>query len=112
MICVLNFIANYFQEAESRLWQIFENLTIPLNSEIYYVPKLATSEHFEIKQIYRIETMPLAIEQFGIISNGQFIDYRVTSITSRRRQNLFGLNLKASMVITNNSTLEHLTDYR
>lgn len=113
----LNFFIEFYriclQEAESRLWQIFQNLTIPLNSEIYYVKKLATSDNFEIQQIYRIEmNMPLIIEQFGIISNEQFIDDRVTSITSRRRQNLFGLSLKASMVVTNNSTLQHLTDYR
>lgn len=66
-----------------------------------------------VHQIYRPDmTMPLIIEQFGRISNGDFIDLRDIFITSRRRCNLFGLTLKASMVLTNNDTLNHLTDYQ
>lgn len=66
-----------------------------------------------IQQFYRIEmAMPMIVENFGCISNGIFIDYRNISITSRRRSNLFGLHLNASMVITDNDTLNHLTDYR
>lgn len=66
-----------------------------------------------IHQIYRIDmSMSLIFEPFGNIESGQFTDYRSTSITSRRRQNLSGLHLKASMVVTNNDTMNHLTDYR
>lgn len=69
--------------------------------------------NFLIQQMYRIDMeMPLIIENFGQISNGVFIDQRITPITSRRRSNLFGLRLNASMVITDNDTLNHLTDYR
>lgn len=68
---------------------------------------------FVIQQLYRVDMrMSLIVEQFGRISNGEFVDYRDTPITSRRRHNLFGLKLKASMVITDNDTLDHLTDYR
>lgn len=56
--------------------------------------------------------MPMIVENFGRIANGVFIDFRKTPITSRRRSNLFGLRLNASMVITDNDTLNHLTDYR
>lgn len=67
----------------------------------------------EIEQIYRIDmTMPLIIERYGRISDGTFIDYRSTSITSQRRRKLLGHRLKASMVVTNNDTLNHLTDYQ
>lgn len=70
-------------------------------------------DNLMIHQIYRVDmSMPLIFETFGNIESGQFIDYRSTSITSRRRQNLCGLHLKASMVVTNNDTLNHLTDYR
>lgn len=66
-----------------------------------------------IHQIYRVDvSMPLILEPFGNIENGQFIDGRSKQITSQRRQNLLGLRLKASMVVTNNDTLNHLSDYR
>lgn len=44
--------------------------------------------------------------------NNSFQDLRLVKITSRRRQNLRLTNLKASMVITNNDTLNHLDDYQ
>lgn len=44
--------------------------------------------------------------------NNSFKDLRLVKITSRRRQNLRLTNLKASMVITNNDTLNHLDDYQ
>lgn len=81
--------------------------------EIFYLKKKNTFDNLIIHQMYRVDiTMPLIVEIFGEIRNGQFIDYRSNPITSRRRQNLFGLHLKASMVVTNNDTLNHLTDYR
>lgn len=52
------------------------------------------------------------MEYIGRIDDNEFIDYRWTPITSRRRKNLYGLALRASMVVTNNDTLSHLTDYR
>lgn len=55
---------------------------------------------------------PLIVESVGIIEKDRFIDYRETKVISRRRQNLRGINLKASIVITNNDTLNHLNDYR
>lgn len=90
----------------------FQNLSILPKSEFFHVKK-GNEDELLIQQLYRVEgTMPLIVEQFGRISNGTFIDQRDTSITSRRRHDLFGLHLKASMVITDNDTLEHLTDYR
>lgn len=71
------------------------------------------ADHLLIQQIYRVDvSMPLILEHFGNIENGQFTDGRRIQITSRRRQNLLGLHLKASMVVTNNDTLNHLSDYR
>lgn len=57
---------------------------------------------------------PLIIETFGKWNemNDTFTDLRVNKITSRRRQNLFGAKLKASMVVTNNETMNHLEDYQ
>lgn len=54
---------------------------------------------------------PLIIENYGTYGNGSFNDVgRVRSVVLRR-QSLNGINLRASMVITNNDTLSHLTDY-
>lgn len=72
-----------------------------------------SGKSFVIQQFYRISmAMPLIFENFGRISNGVFLDHRITPITSRRRSNLLGLCLNASMVITDNDTVNHLTDYR
>lgn len=72
-----------------------------------------TGNNFVIQQLYRIDmTMPMIVESFGQISNNVFTDQRITPIVSRRRSNLFGLRLNASMVLTDNDTLNHLMDYR
>lgn len=100
-------------DIETRLWSIVQNLNISPKSEFFYMRKENTGNSFMIQQFYRIEmAMPMIVENFGRITNGIFIDYRSTSITSRRRSNLFGLRLNASMVITDNDTMNHLTDYR
>lgn len=73
----------------------------------------STISKFEIEQFYRVASSePLITEQFGIILDDKLIDYRNQPITSQRRKNLFGLTLNASIVVTNNQTLNHLTDYR
>lgn len=57
---------------------------------------------------------PLIIETFGEWNemNDTFSDLRKNKITSRRRQNLLGAKLTASMVVTNNETMNHLEDYQ
>lgn len=82
---------------------------------MFYMKKMQnnTISKFEIEQFYRVATSePLITEQFGIIVNDELIDYRNQPITSQRRKNLFGLTLNASLVFTNNDTINHLTDYR
>lgn len=52
-------------------------------------------------------------EYFGTWSLDRGIeDKRTTRIISRRRRNLQRHTLPASMVILNNDSLSHLTDYR
>lgn len=45
-------------------------------------------------------------------ASDSFEDLRAERITSRRRRNLKGGEIKASMVVTNNETLNHLEDYQ
>lgn len=92
---------------------IFKEIPISIKSEIYYFKHDLSTTQFHIQQVYRAGLMtPLIFEEIGLIVENIFIDYRETAIASQRRQNLFGLNLNASMVVTNNETLLHLTDYR
>ena len=44
-------------------------------------------------------------------NNNSLIDLRKVTITSRRRQNLNGTILNASMVMLNPDTINHLEDY-
>lgn len=100
-------------DIERDLWSIVQNLNISPKSEFFYMRKENTGNDFMIHQFYRIEMeMPIIVENFGRIVDDIFIDFRPTPITSRRRSNLFGLHLNASMVITDNDTLNHLTDYK
>lgn len=92
-------------------------MNISPKSEIFYLRR-ETSENdtaiaFVIQQFYRTDALqPMIVEHFGRILDGVFIDHRTIPITSRRRVNLFGLRFKAAMVITDNDTMNHLTDYR
>lgn len=101
-------------EVAGDIWPIFQNISILPKSEIFYLSKESAANGWMVHQVYKtgLET-PLIVERFGeITEQWQFIDYRRTTIASRRRQNLLGLRLKASMVVTHNDTLDHLTDYQ
>lgn len=54
---------------------------------------------------------PLTFQPFGIYENGAFVDGRGKDGPVRRRQNLNGITLRASMVMTDNNTIHHLEDY-
>lgn len=63
--------------------------------------------------MYRTSILnPLILELYGIIKNGKFNNYRNHIINVRRRNNLYGTLINASLVVTNNNTLKHLTDFR
>lgn len=109
----LKTLQNGINDELIRFWN---SIPISARSEIFYANienEGTESEQMNVLQIYRIgpET-PVMIESFGTIGINHFIDLRSSSITSRRRINLSGYNFKASMVITNNDTLNHLNDYR
>lgn len=102
------------ESLDTEIELIFANILISPKSEIFYLYKDVESNRILIKQIYRTATdTPLTIEWMGTISNdNEFMDMRFTKITSRRRQNLDGIILRAAMVVTSNDTLNHLHDYR
>lgn len=73
------------------------------------------SLYFLITIAYKLsmDSSSVIIEKYGKWHrhNDTFENLQTIKITSRRRQNLRGLNLKASLVVTNNDTLHHLDDY-
>lgn len=98
---------------EDNVLELFKHLPILPRSEIFFISCEHESISYEIKEVYRTALdQPLLLVNVGKILNGTFNDDRTSSITSRRRQNLHGIKLNASMVVTNNDTLKHLTDYQ
>lgn len=98
---------------EERIMQLFAAHPILPRSEIYFMEYKNQLDSFAIKEVYRTGLNRRALtSNIGNITSGIFYDIRNTSITSRRRQNLQGILLRASMVVTNNDTLNHLTDYK
>lgn len=84
-----------------------------VDSEITMFFMSNVTENVYVKQIYKTAIQEdTIIEDIGLFENENFIDSRSSLITSRRRQNLQSIRLKASMVVTGNDTLDHLTDYR
>lgn len=52
-------------------------------------------------------------ENFGVWDpNNGFVDERSTRILSKRRRDLQGQVISIAMVLTNNDSINHLTDYR
>lgn len=83
-------------------------------SEIYYAYSALNSDDISIKMIYKIsQNSDIIFDEFGTFYlNGTFDDKRSTSNIIQSRQYLTGHEFKASMVITNNDSLNHLSDYR
>lgn len=108
------FKSRTMQPMDDQILSNFANISILPKSEIFYCSKDSESDRIDIKQVYRTAIdEPLTIEWMGVISNNnEFTNLRSTHITSRRRQNLRGVNLKAAMVVTSSETLNHLNDYR
>lgn len=102
----------YYKQNESIISSTLVDITIPINSEFYWLD-YDVSSTFNIIQMYTASaTATMIMENVGRIVDNEFIDFRSTRIVSERRKNLLGMHFKASMVVTNNDTLNHLTDYR
>lgn len=70
---------------------------------------------YSIRQAFKREHMPneLIMEQYGRWSSIDGLrDERETRILSRRRRNLMGTQLVASMVLLNKDSLDHMEDYQ
>lgn len=108
-----NFFVQNWTSIESNVVELFKHFPILPRSEIFFIACEDDSKLYGIKEVYRTSLdQPLLLENIGTIFNVTFNDMRTSLITSRRRQDLRGVKLRASMVVTNNDTLNHLTDYQ
>ncbi|CAD7077218.1 unnamed protein product [Hermetia illucens] len=86
-------------------------LPLLINSEVY-----SMTEHngvFYIKEVYRKgPNSDIIFEPVASFSNGSIVDERISDSIVHRRKNLEREVLRASMVVTNKDTLNHLHDYR
>ncbi|XP_053663875.1 ionotropic receptor 75a-like [Anopheles marshallii] len=96
-----------------------KELPVLVSSELFVMLK----EHdnsIRFVQVYRISRhAELLTENYALwnrsatgADGGQMIDLRTQKVTSVRRKHLDGHSLRASMVITNPDTMNHLTDYK
>lgn len=86
-----------------------------MDSNIIMVSKAGSDNIYKFEQVYKREQSPdhLEVENIGVWSpNTRLQDTRDTRVLARRRRNLMGMQLKTSMVVTNNDTLNHLDDLK
>ncbi|XP_053687299.1 uncharacterized protein LOC128736830 [Sabethes cyaneus] len=90
------------------------DLQILISNEIYYICAAKKANEFSIMQVYRYSSNSDVVEEqpFGYWRRGMVVKLRTNSVTANRRQNLNRFKLRASLVITNNDTINHLADYR
>ncbi|CRL00245.1 CLUMA_CG013518, isoform A [Clunio marinus] len=99
-------------QSKINLQKYLEFKAILPSSEIFYFEN--DVGNIFVKQVYRTSLESSTnIETFGLWFKGNdaFKDLRSTTVTSRRRNDLYGTELRASIVVTNNDTLHHLDDY-
>lgn len=98
---------------ENEVLDFFSDFPILPSSEVFFFAK--SDEEIFIKQIYRVSAETSLIQEFYgkyLIKNDSYVDLRSQRVTSRRRRNLMGIQINASLVVTNNETLDHLHDYQ
>lgn len=93
--------------------EYFNEINLLVDSDVTLVTKSQEGNIFDLNKIFRRKIdHPILIENIGIWKNGQLIDNGYEKITYKRRRNLMKTVLKSCIVITNNDSLNHLTDKR
>uniref|UniRef100_A0A182XCS1 Ionotropic glutamate receptor C-terminal domain-containing protein n=1 Tax=Anopheles quadriannulatus TaxID=34691 RepID=A0A182XCS1_ANOQN len=98
---------------------VLQDLPALVSSEIFVMLK-EDGQSIRFMQVYRVsQNSELLTEHYALwnatvpgATEGAMIDLRTHKVTSVRRKDLHGHYLRASMVITNPDTLNHLTDYK
>ncbi|CAH1989643.1 unnamed protein product [Acanthoscelides obtectus] len=91
----------------------FDNLNILLDSDVT-VCTLQKNQTISIEKIYKMhKRCSINVETIGYWTlSGGLVEYGIEKNVLRRRGNLMGTTLDSCIVITNNDSLNHLTDKR
>nr|QGW45454.1 ionotropic receptor 75d [Bradysia odoriphaga] len=93
---------------QEKMLDLFKDSAILPNSEVYFITR-ADNKTYNFAEVYRSAiNQPLIVEMF--LMNSLSDSHGLTRIS--RRRSLNGIELRASMVVTNNDSLSHLDDYR
>lgn len=94
--------------------EALSNFNILVDSRVSIAIENANSSLYTIKKLYKLNaTLPFIIEEEGKWTRHfGYENYESTSILAVRRSNLNGVVISTCLVITHNSTLEHLVDKR
>lgn len=97
------------RDTKEEIIHLFEKIDILVDSDVTIV-----TQNYTLMKTYKItRNTPLIFEQFGFW--GKKVGLHITErepIIARRRKDLLGISLNTCIVITNNDTLNHLTDKR
>ncbi|XP_053664082.1 ionotropic receptor 75a-like [Anopheles marshallii] len=98
-------------------YPLFDRLPLLISNELYYFCTNGTTGHHLVRQQYRLSTANSSApmyETFGIWEPNEGVRLESstvrTPVTSVRRQNFHQFQLRASLVILHNETLNHLDD--
>lgn len=95
----------------SEMKEYFRKLDILVDSDVNLL-EININGTATLRKIYRLH-YDLLVEPIGYWNKDDgFKNIEIEQITTRRRNNLKGLILNTCIVITNNDTLNHLTDKR
>lgn len=102
---------------QERALEIFANLPILHESQIYLVANREEESYFELKRIYRNSLTTQPILEPILVGNVESYTFNWTrnspavAIARQQPPGLAGTLVNASLVITHNDSLNHLTDY-
>ncbi|XP_052859873.1 ionotropic receptor 75a-like [Anopheles cruzii] len=95
-----------------RYFGVLQPCPVLLSSEVFLMMP-ESEQAILFAQVYRVSRdAELRVEDYARWSATRMEELRTEKVTSVRRKNLYGHQLRASMVITNPDTIHHLTDYK
>ncbi|XP_037047075.1 glutamate receptor ionotropic, delta-2-like isoform X1 [Bradysia coprophila] len=97
---------------DGRIQHLLQDSPVLPISQFFIVCKDFGNNNFAVKQVYRLGTLePLIMEDHATYNRTHYVN-AVVLPSALRRRNFHGFLLKASMVLLNNDSLNHLDDYR
>ncbi|XP_053674588.1 ionotropic receptor 75a-like [Anopheles nili] len=108
---------NVVPNSSEHTLDVLRDLPVLVSSEIFVMVRdddgsLNFMQVYKVSKDAELRTENYAVWRSNSTNGGKMTDLRVQKVTSVRRKNLYDHFLRASMVITNPDTINHLTDYK